>query len=431
MKIVGSLLPAIRYAFIALILLQGSNVHAKQPSPAGTLIIIGGALRYDNAEVWNRIIHHAAQAKAQPVSTAASAEGSYRPKIAVFPTASGDPERAGRITAEALAKYGADAFVVPLALTKMEMDPLTAVRDPALVQLVKAADGVYFTGGSQARITKALRSEDGSETPMLEAVWDVYRKGGVVAGTSAGAAVMSRIMYRDAKKVLPTMQNGVTMGKEVDQGLGFLDPAWFVEQHTLVRGRFARALVAMKANDIQFGIGVDENTAVVVRNDDMEVVGHTGVMVMDVSESEHDPEVKGFNLKNAKLTYLDNGDRLCLSTREVTPSTKKQEGAMLDPKSPGFEPDETEELFTNDILGNTVAVEMMCRMMKTTRGEARGVAFDGVAARQGPSQGFEFRFYRGDDTRGWCCSARGDECYTVRNVRLDIRPIEIAGPVYK
>ncbi len=430
MKRVRALLPAVRYAFLTLMLLQGSNVFAKQTSPAGTLIIIGGALRYDNAEVWNRIIHHATQARTQPVSTAVPESG-YRPKIAVFPTASGDPERVGRITVEALARYGADAFVVPLALTKMEMDPLAAVKDPALIALVKAADGVYFTGGSQARITKALRSEDGAETPMLEAVWDVYRRGGVVAGTSAGAAVMSHIMYRDAKKVLPTMQNGVTMGKEVDQGLGFLDPAWFVEQHTLVRGRFARALVAMKSNDIQYGIGVDENTAVVVKDGDMEVVGHTGVIVMDVSESRQDPEVKAFNLKNVKLTYLDNGDRICLSTREVTPSTKKQEGAMLDPKSPGFVPEETDELFSNDILGNTVAIEMMCKMMKTRRGEALGLAYDGLAARQGPSQGFEFRFYRGDDTLGWCCSARGDECYTVRNVRLDIRPIQIAGPVYK
>lgn len=430
MKRVRSLLPGVRYAILTLMLLQGSNVFAKTTSPAGTLIIIGGALRYDNSEVWRRIIQHAAESRQQSVSTAA-AETNYRPRIAVFPTASGDPERVGRVTVEALARYGADAFVVPLAHSKMEMDPEAAVKDPALVQQVKDADGVYFTGGSQARITQALRGEDGAVTPMLEAVWDVYRRGGVVAGTSAGAAVMSRIMYRDAKKVLPTMLNGVTMGKEVDQGLGFLDPAWFVEQHTLVRGRFARALVAMQANDIKFGIGVDENTAVVIKNDDLEVIGHTGVIVMDVSEAQQDPEVKSFNLKNVKLTYLDNGDRLSLSTREVTPSSHKQEGDKLDPNSPEYKPEENEELFSNDILGNTVAIEMMCKMMKNARGEALGLAFDGAAARSGPAKGFEFRFYRGDDTIGWCCSARGDECYTVRNVRLDIRPIEIVGPVYK
>lgn len=429
MKCVCSLLPALRYALLTLMLLPGSNVFAKQPSPAGTLIIIGGALRFDNADVWNQIVRHAAEAQTHPVSTNAAAN--YRPRIAVFPTASGDPERAGRITVEALQNYGADAFVVPVAPAKLNMDPATAVKDPELVEKVRNADGVYFTGGSQAKITQVLRADDGSDTPMLEAVWSVYRRGGVVAGTSAGAAIMSKIMYRDAKKVLPTMQNGVTMGKEVDLGLGFLDPAWFVEQHTLVRGRFARALVAMKSNDIKFGVGVDEGTAVVVKNDEMEVVGRTGAIVMDISEADQDPDVKGFNVRNVKLTYLDAGDRIDLGTREVTPSIDKQKGDKLDPKSPDFEPEDDDKIFTNDILGNTVAIEVMCRMMKNRHDEAVGLAFDGTAALKGPSQGFEFRFYRVEDTIGWCCSNRGDECYTVRNVRLDIRPIEISGPLYK
>jgi cyanophycinase len=69
--------------------------------------------------------------------------------------------------------------------------------------------------------------------------------------------------------------------------------------------------------------------------------------------------------------------------------------------------------------------------MNNRHGEAVGLAFDGAAARSGPAQGFEFRFYRDEGTIGWCCSARGEETYTVANVRLDIRPIEIAGPLYK
>jgi cyanophycinase len=305
------------------------------------------------------------------------------------------------------------------------------MNDEAVVEQVKKADGVFFTGGSQARITMALRTAKGDDTPMLQAVWEVYRRGGVVAGTSAGAAIMSRIMYRDAKRILPVMQNGVTMGKEVDQGLGFLDPAWFVEQHTLVRGRFARALVAMKSHDIKFGVGVDENTAVVVKDDDMEVVGPRGAIVMDLSEANQDKEVKGFNVKNVKLTFLDNGDKLKLSTLDLTPSEQKQHGDKLDPKSPDFKPEEDERLFTADILGNSIAVDLMCRMMRNRHGEALGLAFDASTVREGPAQGFEFRFYRGDDTMGWCCQNDGGDCYTVRNVRLDIRPIEISGPLYK
>ncbi|HTN74942.1 MAG TPA: cyanophycinase, partial [Pirellulaceae bacterium] len=296
---------------------------------------------------------------------------------------------------------------------------------------VRNADGVYFTGGQQARIIRCLTTETGEKTPMLEAVWEVYRKGGVVAGTSAGAAIMSHIMYSDAKKILPTMQNGVTMGKEVDHGLGFLDAAWFVEQHTLVRGRFARAIVAMKTHDIKFGVGVDENTALVVKNDDMEVVGYKGAIVMDMSEASGDPEMKGFNVKNVKLTYLDHGDTIHLSTRELVPSRKKQEGTKLDYKSPDFRPSGMERLFSNDVLGNTTAIDLMCKLLDNRHGEAGGLAFDGSAAQTGPAQGVEFRFYRGDDTVGWSCSTRGDETFTVSKVRLDIRPIEIAGPLYK
>jgi cyanophycinase len=262
---------------------------AKQPPAAGTLVIVGGALRYDNEEIWSRIVRHAAEAKTA-VAKVEAAAGAYRPKIAIFPTASADPERAGRITAETLQTYGADAFVVPLS-NKLAPDARAAASDPALVEQVNAADGIYFTGGQQARITQALCTADGAKTPLLDAIWRVYERGGVVAGTSAGAAIMSHIMYRDAKKILPTLQNGVTMGKEVDRGLGFLDSQWFVEQHTLVRGRFARALVAMKANQIKYGVGVDENTAIVVKNDDMQVVGYRGAIVMDLSEAKEDPAV--------------------------------------------------------------------------------------------------------------------------------------------
>lgn len=427
-------------AAAVLLALAANNVFAKQPSPAGTLVIIGGALRFDNSDVWKRIVRHAAETRTHAassttvstaaVSTSAEQTAIYRPKIAVFPTASGDPQKAGSTTAEALQSYGADAFVVPVS-SRMDIDPRTAVNDPALIEQVKNADGVYFTGGQQARIITCLLTEEGGKTPMLEAVWDVYRKGGVVAGTSAGAAVMSHIMYRDAKRILPTMQNGVTMGKEIDHGLGFLDSSWFVEQHTLVRGRFARAIVAMKAHDIKYGVGVDENTALVVKNDDMEVVGYRGAIVMDMSEAKDNSELKGFNVQNVKLTYLDHGDKIHLSTRALVPSSRKQDGTKLDPKSPEFEPESGEKLFTNDILGNTTAVDLMCKLINNRNNEAVGLAFDGQAAAEGAVQGFEFRFYRGDDTIGWSCSMRGDETFTVSNMRLDIRPIEIAGPIYK
>ena len=112
---------------------------------------------------------------------------------------------------------------------------------------------------------------------------------------------MSRIMYRDADSVLDTLLRGVQFGKEIDRGLGFLDSEWFVDQHCLVRGRFARTLVAMHDQGFKFGIGVDENSGVIVRNGkDVEVIGYKGALVMDLSKAEHNPKLGRFNLKNGK-----------------------------------------------------------------------------------------------------------------------------------
>ena len=72
----------------------------------------------------------------------------------------------------------------------------------------------------------------------------------------------------------------------------------------------------------------------------------------------------------------------------------------------------------------------MCRVLDNKYDEAFGLAFDGIAARNGPSNGFEFRFYREKDTVGWETESFGGDDYTVVNIHLDITPIKITGPLY-
>lgn len=260
----------------------------------GSLVIIGGSERFSQREIWEEIVELGGGAGA---------------KIAVFPTASGDPMRKGAWVVSALNKSGADAFLVPLAWMKVPTPPSELTKDPEWTAKVRGANGVFFVGGEQERIVRALYDGDGQETPMLEAIWNVYREGGVIAGTSAGAAVMSRVMYRDAPSVLETMLAGVKMGKEIDRGLGFLDENWFVDQHCLVRGRFARALVAMHDQGFHYGLGVDENTAVVVSQGvHAKVIGYKGVLILDLAHAKHDAALGKFNLNNVRLTYLDKGD---------------------------------------------------------------------------------------------------------------------------
>ena len=259
-------------------------------SGAGSLVIIGGSERFDNRVIWTTIVELA---------------GGAGCKIAVFPTASGFPVEYGNDICRVLNDAGAEAFTVPVALSGFDIDHRDAVHDQDLTERVRGANGIFFVGGEQARIRKALVTEGGKNTPMLDAIWQVYRKGGVVAGTSAGAAIMSRIMFRQGRSVLSNMQNGVTMGKEIDIGLGFMDANWFVDQHCLVRGRFARSLVAMHSQGFKYGIGVDEDTAVVVKDGEAHVIGYKGAIVMDLSDATTDEENDHFNLKNVKLSYLD------------------------------------------------------------------------------------------------------------------------------
>lgn len=453
---------------VALLVLNTPTAHGDRPQ--GSLLIVGGGLKYANAQVWSRLVDLAAQrsvtgdpvAKNQLTSTAADSEGeakisndapvrpvslaaaklvasdavadnAKKPRIAVFPTASGNPRESGERVVEVLRQYGADAFVVPVAVRRSDVDYQQAVRDPKIVEQVQQADGVFFTGGAQERITRALCDDAGEKTPLLEAVWAVYQSGGVIAGTSAGAAVMSQIMCRDAGQVLKTLEDGVAMGKEVDRGLGFLDGQWFVDQHALVRGRFARALVIMKSQGLKYGMGVDENTAVEVRHGTQAtVLGEKGTLVLDLSEAASDEKSQGFNLKNAKLTYLEHGDAIDLKTLEVKPSPEKQHGEKIDPNAPDYRPKENRPLFFSDVLGNSTVVDLMTKLLENRRGEAIGLAFDGTQVqREESTSGFEFRFYRGPDSHGWSTDQFGGASYTVSNVRLDVRPVKIQGPLYK
>lgn len=385
-------------------------------TPRGKLVIMGGSERFDNVVIWSEIVRLA---------------GGDGARIAVFPTASSNPQVDGDDVVRVLNELGANAFVVPVAVRGLSTPCAEAVVDPVLLQAVRESQGVFFVGGSQSRIRQALIDEEGQHTPMLDAIWEVHRQGGVIAGTSAGAAVMSRIMYRNARSVLATMIHGVTMGKELDQGLGFLDPAWFVEQHCLVRGRFARSLVAMHDQGFSYGVGVDEDTALVVDGDEARVIGYRGALIMDLSDAQSDDEIVGFNLRNVRLTYLDRGDAIDLKTRVVTPSKEKAADRRIDPRAPDFRPHYRNRIFFNDILGNMALYDLMRQLVDNQHDEAYGLAFDGAAARQGSTPGFEFRFYRSDDTMGWETEAFGGDDYTIVNIHVDVTPITIQGPLYQ
>jgi cyanophycinase len=380
---------------------------ADLPASKGSLVIIGGALRPDNAAVWERIVQLA---------------GGKGARIAVFASASANPEKAGSALVERLGKYGAKAFFVPVAVRLTGTDYQAAADNPELAAAVRTAGGAYFAGGDQARITRALRRPDGSNTLVLDALWDLYRRGGVIAGTSAGAAIMSSTMFGNPKPVLATLKLGLTDGHEITPGLGFIGNDVFIDQHLLVRGRFARMLPAMLQKGYKLGLGIDENTAMIVGpNRDVEVLGYKGALVVDLSAAN--AKQGAFNVSNVRLSYLDNGDRFNIASHTFTPSPDKADG-RLDPARPYYR----EPLFSADILGNSTVVDLMGKLIDSDQPEAIGLTLDSPNGVQ-PDLGFEFRFSRTGESVGYMSAAT--EAYSVYNVRLDIRPIIVKRPLYQ
>jgi cyanophycinase len=395
--------------------------NAQSPSdpnePQGYAVPIGGALRYDNDEVWTRLVELA---------------GGRGARYVVFATAASNPEKSAALIVQALQQHGAVAEHIPVAPKIKGIDIAQATRDPALIEKVRNARGVYFAGGAQERIVDTL-TPGGVPTPMLDAIWSVYRRGGVVAGSSAGAAIMSTTMFRDAQDVLSTMKNGVREGKEIDRGLGFVGPSLFVDQHFLKRGRIGRMLVLMTQKKYALGLGVDENTAAVIHAGQVEVIGGKGALLVDLRDARTDATLPAFNLSDARLTYLDHGDRYDLRRMAITPSPQKLADLKVDPNAKDFSPYFKNKPYYPDILGDTTIANAMANLIDNEHSQAIGLAANPAPGPDDtrPELGFEFRLRRASDSIGWYTGTFGGEDYTVSNIRLDVTPVVLARPAYR
>jgi cyanophycinase len=386
------------------------------PSQAGTVIVIGGALKADSAAVWQRIVDEA---------------GGPGAPIAVFPTAAYDPERTGAQIVAALNRCGACAEVVPIAPHLEGVDLQAALNATALIARVAAARAVFFSGGAQEYLVDTLQPA-GRPTAMLGAIRAVFAGGGVIAGTSAGAAVMSRLMFRDAMDNLAVLKGQWRAGQEFDRGFGFVDPELLVDQHFLKRGRIGRMLPAMQALGYRLGLGVDENAAVVIQGARLEVIGGSGAVLVDLGAATHDATLPAFNLCGARLAYLDHGDRHDLASGETTPAAHKLRERGIDPAAPGFQPRLPSDRYFLDILGDGCIRAALAQLLDGPAAEVRGLAYR-ANPRPGdvaPDIGFEFRLHRGPGLVGWRGAGLGNEDYTVLGARLDVIPVRVANPLF-
>lgn len=164
---------------------------------------------------------------------------------------------------------------------------------PSKLDSLKTAKLIYIGGGDQVRFMEIINSNPKVKNLLKSA----YQNGKMIAGTSAGAAVMSEVMitgnqlkYKDYEN---TFDNIEIKNVETKQGLGFIKTA-VIDQHFVVRSRYNRLLSLIIENPTYKGIGIDEGTAILVKNGEAEVVGRAQVIVF----------------KNPKQSKKLNGDKL-------------------------------------------------------------------------------------------------------------------------
>jgi cyanophycinase len=229
--------------FLCSLHLNGQNIGPEK----GTLIIAGGGKLPDDLML-----------------TFIEAAGGVEAAFVVIPTAMG------------LANYGAKEgdFLRNLGAKNVMVlhteDRIIANSD-SFVNPIRNAKGIWFTGGRQWRLVDSYAG-----TATEKAFWEVLQKDGVIGGTSAGATIQGDFLIRG-----DTKNNTILMGDH-QKGFAFLQDV-IIDQHVLARNRAFDLPKVLEKIPTSLGIGIDENTAIVVKQDTFRVIGEHYVLIYDGS----------------------------------------------------------------------------------------------------------------------------------------------------
>lgn len=237
--------------------------------------------------------------------------GTPKPSVTVIATASQIPEIVLPMYQEAFAAMG----VANVHL--LDVRNRQHANDRAILAQVNAADVVFLTGGDQLRLTHILGG-----TGLLAAMCRRQAEGAVIAGTSAGAAAMSRTMIYDGDAAASLHKGNVKM----TSGLGFV-PGVVIDSHFVQRGRFTRLMEVGAANPERLGIGLGEDTAVVV---------HPG-RILETIGSGHVILVDCWSIERSNVAEIGQGEPIAVSPVTVHALTVGQ----------GFDMSARRVLYTN------------------------------------------------------------------------------------
>lgn len=236
--------------------------------------------------------------------------GGKNAKVIVIPNAGSEPVLNSEIQVKELTDLGAQAEY--LIFTKETAD------DEANLKKMNWANSVFFLGGDQSDLARDMLG-----SKLLKKVFDIYNNGGVVGGTSAGAAIMSEVMItgnelirNDSTGIFLTIEKG---NVETKKGFGFLKTV-IIDQHFLKRKRHNRTIASLIEHPNLTGVAIDESTSIIVSPDStFEVYGSNQVLIYDPTEGKNIREDKNGNLgiTNMKLDVLISGDKYNLKSHKV------------------------------------------------------------------------------------------------------------------
>ncbi len=477
----GPLSPAIVFVLASVVLASiilpacsGPRHAPVDGSPLGSLVIAGGAVEADNSALFTEFIELAG--------------GPVHARIAIFPGASGTPAQSASYYRGIFSRYGVPEqriIVLPIAdrddIQTLELDEsywryggksasdevlsiLTEelsksgggeARERELVRAARAlkreqgvmgsdeiisalrgVTGIWFTGGWQGRIRDLLMVQDDSgswsDGPVLEEIRRLYRDGAVIGGTSAGAAIMSDPMIDGGSSLGALLQGATDDDPYYDdrddrvfltKGLGFW-PEVMADQHFLKRGRFGRLIAAMADRGIELGVGIDENTALIVKDGSVEVVGERGAVIIDLRAAQFE-QLAPMRATGIRLSYIEEKDRFDYREYQFYFADYKENSLRGDEFS-ALEPPVNGNVFAPDAL----TYHMIQDLLDNEADENFGFAFDDRNLLRGvePGDGVMLRFYKGPDSNGfWGRKVfSGRAHFSAFHVYLDIEPVNVS-----
>ena len=285
--------------------------------PKGKLIIIGGAvdkgsftenvfaehvddnLNFFEKGILRRIIDESKHRKES--------------RIEIVPTASKIPALVGSEYAKALGHLGAENVGV------INIETREKANDIEVLDRIKNADVIFFTGGDQLRLTSIFGG-----TAIHDLLLEKYlQEDFLYVGTSAGAACASKNMIYQGSSREALLKGEI----KITSGLGFMDNV-IIDTHFVQRGRIGRLFQAVVGNPKTLGIGLGEDTGLLIKNgDSMEALGSGLVIIVDgrqiVDTNITDVELgEPISIKNLVVHVMSQADVYCLATNDLTIKNK-------------------------------------------------------------------------------------------------------------